>query len=90
MQPAFDFQVLKRALEESDATQLIGLYDDDAEMTIIDRDRPPSAPMRLGPRQRRTGRLSGRGLELRLLRLLGGSSNRPPAHSSRFCSSSSQ
>ena len=43
----FDFAALKRALERSDAEALIGLYADDAEMTIVDRNRPPSAPMRL-------------------------------------------
>ena len=44
---AFDFPRLKRALETSDATSLVGLYADDAEMTIVDRNRPPSTPMRL-------------------------------------------
>ncbi len=43
----FDFPRLKRALETSDATALAGLYADDAEMTIVDRNRPPSTPMRL-------------------------------------------
>jgi SnoaL-like domain len=43
----FDFAVLKRALEGSDASAIIGLYAEDAEMTIVDRNRPPSAPMRL-------------------------------------------
>jgi ketosteroid isomerase-like protein len=46
----FDFAGLKRALETSDADVLAGLYADDAEMTIIDRNRPPSAPMRLSGR----------------------------------------
>jgi ketosteroid isomerase-like protein len=44
---AFDFPRLKLALETSDAASLIGLYAADAEMTIVDRDRPPSTPMRL-------------------------------------------
>jgi hypothetical protein len=44
---SFDFAGLKRALEASDADALAGLYAEDAEMTIIDRNRPPSAPMRL-------------------------------------------
>jgi hypothetical protein len=43
----FDFAALKRALERSDAESLIGLYADNAEMTVVDRTRPPSAPMRL-------------------------------------------
>lgn len=44
---AFDFAGLKRALEESDAAGLAGLYAEDAEMIVVDRDRPPGAPMRL-------------------------------------------
>ena len=43
----FDFPRLKRALETSDAASLAGLYAEDAEMTIADRNRPPSTPMRL-------------------------------------------
>jgi hypothetical protein len=46
----FDWAALKRALERSDAETLIGLYAEDAEMTIVDRNRPPSAPMRLAGR----------------------------------------
>jgi ketosteroid isomerase-like protein len=43
----FDFAALRRALERSDAATLAALYAEDAEMTIVDRNRPPSAPMRL-------------------------------------------
>ena len=43
----FDFAALRQALERSDATTLAALYAEDAEMTIVDRNRPPSAPMRL-------------------------------------------
>ena len=43
----FDFATLKRALERSDAAAILGLYAEDAEMTIVDRNRPPSAPLRL-------------------------------------------
>lgn len=43
----FDFPVLKRALEESDAATLERLYAEEAEMVIVDRNRPPSTPMRL-------------------------------------------
>ena len=42
---AFDFGDLKRALEHSDDATLIGLYADDAEMVIVDRNRPPGSPM---------------------------------------------
>ncbi|MEO3470466.1 nuclear transport factor 2 family protein [Roseomonas sp. CAU 1739] len=44
---AFDLAGLTRALERSDAASIVSFYDDDAEMEIIDRNRPPSAPMRL-------------------------------------------
>ena len=43
----FDFAILKHALEQSEPEILAALYADDAEMVIVDRDRPPSAPMRL-------------------------------------------
>ena len=45
--PPFEFSLLRNALEQSDAGVLAGLYADDAEMVIVDRDRPPGAPMRL-------------------------------------------
>ncbi|KAA0683799.1 nuclear transport factor 2 family protein [Azospirillum brasilense] len=42
-----DFSDLKRAIECSDADTLVQFYTDDAEMIIVDRNRPPSAPMTL-------------------------------------------
>lgn len=45
--PPFEFARLKRALEQSEAEVLAELYADDAEMVIVDRDRPPGAPLRL-------------------------------------------
>ncbi|WP_207484028.1 nuclear transport factor 2 family protein [Arenibaculum pallidiluteum] len=47
----FDFTTLRRALEESDAATLAELYDEDAEMLVVDRNRPPSAPMRLNGKE---------------------------------------
>lgn len=44
---SFNFAELKQALERSDADTLARLYADDAEMVIVDRNRPPSAPMTL-------------------------------------------
>ena len=38
---------LKRALETSDADHLLGLYDEQAELAVVDRHRPPSAPLRI-------------------------------------------
>ena len=65
----FDFATLKRALEQNDAETLIGLYAADAEMTVVDRTRPPSAPMRLVGRPAieefwRDVRVPGEGAEL--------------------------
>lgn len=48
---SFDFSDLKRALEQSDADTLVRLYADDAEMVIVDRNRPPSSPMTLKGRE---------------------------------------
>jgi hypothetical protein len=43
----FDFTTLKTAMEGSDGATLIGLYAEDAEMTVVDRDHPPTSPMML-------------------------------------------
>jgi len=47
----FDFPTLRRAVEGSDAGTLTGLYAEDAELTVVDRDRQPSKPLRLSGRQ---------------------------------------
>ena len=48
MAPAgFDFTALRQALQRGDPAALAALYAEDAEMTIIDRHRPPSTPLRL-------------------------------------------
>ncbi len=39
-----DFEALRRAAERSDAQSLASLYADDAEMSIVDRNSPPSSP----------------------------------------------
>jgi ketosteroid isomerase-like protein len=44
---AFDLAALAHALEHGDADAIAALYAEDAEMEIVDRNRPPSAPMRL-------------------------------------------
>jgi ketosteroid isomerase-like protein len=44
---AFEFEKLRRALQESDAASLLELYADDATMIIVDRNKPPSTPMTL-------------------------------------------
>ena len=45
MAAGLDFAQLQAALEKSDATALLAFYSDDATMKIVDRNRPPSAPM---------------------------------------------
>jgi ketosteroid isomerase-like protein len=47
---AFVCKELKRAMEQSDAAALVSLYAEDAEMTVVNRERPPSAPMKLAGR----------------------------------------
>lgn len=47
----FDFGDLKQALEHSDASTLVRLYADDAEMVVVDRNRPPSSPMTLSGKE---------------------------------------
>jgi ketosteroid isomerase-like protein len=41
---AFDFEVMRQAIENLDADQLVGLYADDAEMLTINRYTTPSSP----------------------------------------------
>jgi ketosteroid isomerase-like protein len=41
---AFDIALFKRGYEEWDIPTLLGLYDDDVELTMISGDNPPSSP----------------------------------------------
>lgn len=41
---ALDFEVLRRAINESDAEALIGLYADDVEVKIVSKNTPPGMP----------------------------------------------
>lgn len=43
--PAFDTEALRRGIEEQDASTLLSLYADDAELRVIDRNTQPSHPM---------------------------------------------
>jgi ketosteroid isomerase-like protein len=47
---AFDTEALRRGIEERDAATLRGLYAPDAEMTVVDRNAPPSHPRVLSGR----------------------------------------
>ena len=40
----FDLAALARAIEERDAAAQLELYDDAAEVTLIDRANPPGSP----------------------------------------------
>lgn len=44
MAQRIDLDALRRAVESSDRDALVALYDDDAELRIIDRNSPPSRP----------------------------------------------
>lgn len=46
-----DFETLRRAMEERDATTLAGLYAEDAELRVVNRNSPPSAPFVLRGRE---------------------------------------
>ena len=41
---ALDFEALRRAAEQNDAEALAGLYTEDAEVLIVNRETPPSSP----------------------------------------------
>ncbi|WP_327699414.1 nuclear transport factor 2 family protein [Streptomyces sp. NBC_00459] len=43
--PAFDTEALRRGIEGHDATALLSLYAEDAELRVIDRNTQPSHPM---------------------------------------------
>ena len=43
-QPAFDAGALRRGIEERDAATLLGLYAEDAELQVVDRNDQPSHP----------------------------------------------
>ena len=39
-----DLATLRRAIEQGEEDTLVGLYADDAQITVVDRSRPPSKP----------------------------------------------
>jgi hypothetical protein len=41
---ALDFEALRRAAEHNDAEVLAGLYAEDAEVLVVNRETPPSSP----------------------------------------------
>lgn len=52
-----DFEVMRRALEEKDAETLIGLYAEDAEVRMVNKNTTPSAPFVLRGREEIAGML---------------------------------
>lgn len=50
-QTTFDFAALKRALEERDADAQVALYDEAAEVRLVDRINTPRAPRLLRGRE---------------------------------------
>lgn len=44
MDTAFDTEALRHGIEDRDADTLRALYAPEAEMTVVDRDNPPSKP----------------------------------------------
>ena len=47
----FDFEAMRRAVEQLDADLLLSLYADDAELRIINKNAPPSSPRELRGRE---------------------------------------
>ncbi|MFJ2262098.1 hypothetical protein ACIOKD_27830 [Streptomyces sp. NPDC087844] len=43
--PGCDTEALRRGIEGQDATALLSLYADDAELRVVDRNTQPSHPM---------------------------------------------
>lgn len=41
----FDFETLRRAIEQADESGLMSFYADEAEIEVIDKDHPPGAPL---------------------------------------------
>ena len=61
----FDFEALRRGVEQSDAEALIELYADDAEVRIVNRRTPPSSPHVLRGKEEIAGHLrEGYGTEM--------------------------
>lgn len=48
----FSKDTVSRAFDERDPATLAGMYTDDAVISVIDQDHPPSAPMVLAGRRR--------------------------------------
>ncbi|MEA2479713.1 MAG: hypothetical protein QOJ07_1635 [Thermoleophilaceae bacterium] len=46
----FDTAALKRAIEERDASAQLAMFADDAEVTVVDKENPPSSPLRISGR----------------------------------------
>ncbi|HET6532742.1 MAG TPA: nuclear transport factor 2 family protein [Actinoplanes sp.] len=53
--PTVDIDALTRAIESRDADGVLAFYADDATLTLVDRDHPPSAPTVLTGRDRIAG-----------------------------------
>lgn len=47
----FDFEAMRRAIEQLDAEALVGLYADDAELRIVNKSTTPSSPRELRGRE---------------------------------------
>jgi hypothetical protein len=44
-QTAFDLEAFTRATEGDDAAYLLGMYAEDAEIRVVDRNNPPRSPL---------------------------------------------
>lgn len=53
----FDFEAMRRAIEELDVDSLVGLYADDAELKIVNKSTTPSSPHELRGKEEIVGHL---------------------------------
>ena len=49
-----DFEAMRRAIEELDADALVGLYADDAQILVINKNTTPSSPRELRGKEKIT------------------------------------
>lgn len=52
-----DFEAMRRAIEQLDAEALVGLYADDAQIRIVNKNTTPSSPFELRGKEKITGYL---------------------------------
>ena len=84
---SFDTEALRRGIEERDAVTLLGLYAEDAELRVVDRNDQPSQPKILRGREaigEYFADLYGRDMTHKIQRLVVGADNAAFVQSCRY------